>query len=295
MHKIWSSSFGSGSLSTERLTIEIADLPEALEGTRLVQLSDLHYDGLRLSDELLAEAIATTNQANPDLVVLTGDYITDSTAPIESLARSLQNLQSPLGTYAILGNHDHYRPGFQATVTQALTQVGIHVLWNQIAYPWGAEFPIVGLADAWSREFDPAPVFAKVPPTTPRLVLSHNPDTAELLQAWRVDLQLSGHTHGGQVVVPGLGAVAGWLDRGRVYLSSRFRHLPFGCRQQIVRHWEWSEGFHTIGNNQLYVNRGLGTYAPGRLFCPPEVTIITLVAKPGSKRKASSAAIATRL
>jgi uncharacterized protein len=62
-----------------------------------------------------------------------------------------------------------------------------------------------------------------------------------------------------------------------------------------VRHWEWSEGFHTIGNNQLYVNRGLGTYAPGRLFCPPEVTVITLVAKPGSKRKASSAAIATRL
>jgi uncharacterized protein len=285
MHKIW-----AGSLSTERLTIEITGLPAALEGTKIVQLSDLHYDGLRLSEDLLAEAIATTNQAKPDLVVLTGDYITDSTAPIAELARSLQNIQSPLG------NHDHYRPGFQSTVTQALTQVGIHVLWNQIAYPWGTEFPIVGLADFWSREFDPAPVFAKIPDSTPRLVLSHNPDTAALLKAWRVDLQLSGHTHGGQIVVPGLGAVAGWLDRGKVYLPARVRRrLPFMGSQRIVRHWEWSEGFHAIGNNQLYVNRGLGTYAPGRLFCPPEVTVMTLVAKAGTKQKTSSTVSLTRL
>jgi uncharacterized protein len=291
MHKIW-----SGSLSIERLTIEISGLPAPLEGTKLVQLSDLHYDGLRLSDELLAEAIAITNQAQPDLIVLTGDYITDSTAPMAALGRSLQQLQSKLGTYAILGNHDHYRPGFRATVTEALTQVGIHVLWNQIAYPWGSEFPIVGLADSWSRDFDPAPVFAKVPATVPRLVLSHNPDTAALLQKWRVDLQLSGHTHGGQIVVPGLGPAAGWLDRGKAYLpSSLRRRLPFIGSQRIVRHWEWSEGFHVLGNNQLYVNRGLGTYAPGRLFCPPEVTIITLIAKPLPQRKTSSAMSLTRL
>jgi uncharacterized protein len=291
MHNIW-----SGSLKIERLTIQIAGLPELLEGTKLVQLSDLHYDGLRLSDDLLAEAIAISNQVQPDLVVLTGDYITDATTPIRKLARSLQQLQSQLGTYAILGNHDHYRPGFQTTVTAALTQVGIQVLWNQIAYPWGSNFPIVGLADFWSREFDPAPVFAQIPASVPRLVLSHNPDTAALLQAWRVDLQLSGHTHGGQIVVPGLGPIAAWLERGKVYVpASLRRRIPFMGSQRIVRHWEWSEGFHAIGNNQLYVNRGLGTYAPGRLFCPPEVTIITLIAKPARQRKASSSLELTRL
>jgi predicted MPP superfamily phosphohydrolase len=292
MHKIL-----SGSLSVERLTIEIAGLPESLEGTRLVQLSDLHYDGLRLSQEMLTEAIATSNHAQPDIVVLTGDYITDSTTPMETLARSLQQLQSQLGVYAVLGNHDHYRPGFKATVTDALTQVGIHVLWNQIAYPWGSEFPVVGLADFWSREFDPVSVFSKIPASVPRLVLSHNPDTAAPLQAWRVDLQLSGHTHGGQIVVPGLGPVAGWLELGKTHLPS-FLHpwIPFSRNNsdRIVRHWEWSEGLHSVGTNLLYVNRGLGTYAPGRLFCPPEVTIITLIAKPVPQRKTSPAMSLTR-
>jgi uncharacterized protein len=284
MHKIL-----SGSLSTETLTLEIAGLPERLTGTKLVQLSDLHYDGLRLSQEMLDEAIAVSNHAKPDLVLLTGDYITDSTAPLEDLGRSLRTLQSQSGIYAVLGNHDHYRPGFQTQVTAALTQVGIQVLWNQIAYPLGADLPIVGLADFWSREFAPAPVFAQIPATVPRIVLSHNPDTATPLRSWRVDLQLSGHTHGGQIVVPGLGPVAGWLEYGRTHIPRPIRrYIPYlrGDCLRVVRHWEWSEGLHWVGSNRLYVNRGLGTYLPGRLFCPPEVTIITLVAKPVHKPKA---------
>lgn len=292
MHKILTSS-----LSVERLAIEIAGLPESLEGTKLVQLSDLHYDGLRLSEEMLAEAIAISNNAKPDLVVLTGDYITDSTAPMEVLARSLQQLQSQLGIYAVLGNHDHYRPGFKTTVIDALTQVGIHVLWNQIAYPWGTQFPLVGLADFWSREFDPASVFSKIPDSVPRLVLSHNPDTAMPLKSWRVDLQLSGHTHGGQIVIPGLGPVVSWIELSKTHVPSFFHPwIPFlrGNSNRVVRHWEWSEGLHSVGTNTLYVNRGLGTYAPGRLFCPPEVTIITLIAKPIPHCNASSATSLTR-
>ena len=292
MHKILTSS-----LSVERLAIEIAGLPESLEGTKLVQLSDLHYDGLRLSEEMLAEAIAISNNAKPDLVVLTGDYITDSTAPMEVLARSLQQLQSQLGIYAVLGNHDHYRPGFKTTVIDALTQVGIHVLWNQIAYPWGTQFPLVGLADFWSREFDPASVFSKIPDSVPRLVLSHNPDTAMPLKSWRVDLQLSGHTHGGQIVIPGLGPVVSWIELSKTHVPSFFHPwIPFlrSNSNRVVRHWEWSEGLHSVGTNTLYVNRGLGTYAPGRLFCPLEVTIITLIAKPIPHCNASSATSLTR-
>ncbi|MFN6461820.1 MAG: metallophosphoesterase [Nostoc sp. DedVER02] len=268
----------SGPLSTEKLTVNIAGLPVSLQGKKLVQLSDFHYDGLRLSEEMLEKAIAVTNEAKPDLILLTGDYVTDNPTPIHQLILRLKHLQSRSGIYAALGNHDiHYKQA-KVEVTDALTSIGIHVLWNEIAYPLGKELPLVGLADSWSREFNPVPVMNQLNPDTPCIVLSHNPDTAEILQAWRVDLQLSGHTHGGQIVIPGLGP-------GALIYSKIAKNIPLAVRRRVrfleanvsvVKHWEWAQGFHRIGKNQMYVNRGLGTYLPGRLFCRPEVTIITL-------------------
>lgn len=269
----------SGPLSVENVTVAIANLPPSLQGTKLVQLSDLHYDGLRLSDKMLNEAIEVTNQVEPDLVVLTGDYVTDNPTPIDTLVQRLKHLQSRCGVYAILGNHDLYYHRSQAKITEALTSVGIRVLWNEIAYPLGHQLPVVGLADFWSREFNPAPVMNQLNPTTPCLVLSHNPDSAEVLQQWRVDLQLSGHTHGGQVVIPGFGPLAIVMQLLRHSIPKPMRRwIPYmnECIR-VVKHWEWAQGLHQVGQNQLYVNRGLGTYPPGRLFCPPEVTVITLV------------------
>lgn len=277
MHKLL-----SGSLSIERLTVEISDLPQPLQDTTLVQLSDFHYDGLRLSEQLLAETIAASNEIQPDLVVLTGDYVTDDPAPIYALAQHLKHLQSRCGTYAVLGNHDIYFPNAKAEVTKALTQAGIQVLWNQIDYPLGEALPIVGLADFWSREFKPATVMDQLAPTLPRLVLSHNPDSAIQLKNWRVDLQLSGHTHGGQIVIPGFGAIPSLYQAVRRYVPAKVRPWVPYMREdcyRVVKHWEWAQGFHTIGSNQLYVNRGLGTYLPGRFFCPPEITVITLKAR----------------
>lgn len=266
-------------LSIERLTVKIADLSPRLSGIKLVQLSDFHYDGWRLSRKLLAEAIAVTNREKPDLILLTGDYVTDEPNPIYDLALYLQKLQSPLGIYACLGNHDNYWPLSRKLITESLKGIDIKVLWNEIAYPLGLELPIVGLADFWSREFNPEPVMKQLSPDTPRLVLSHNPDSAKVLQKWRVDLQLSGHTHGGQIVIPGVGPVPGLIrEWGQRLPPAIGRHIPYvkNC-SYVFKNWQWSQGFHQLGKNQLYVNRGLGSYAPGRLFCPPEVTIIELI------------------
>ncbi|WGV25776.1 metallophosphoesterase [Halotia branconii] len=270
----------TGGLSVDKLTVKIAGLAPSLQGTRLVQLSDFHYDGLRLSEKMLEDAIAATNEAEPDLIVLTGDYVTDDPTPIHQLVLRLKHLQSRCGIYAVLGNHDIHYGHSQAEVTEAFTRIGVQVLWNEIAYPLGQELPLVGLADYWSREFNPAPVMKQLNPAIPRIVLSHNPDTAKILAQWRVDLQLSGHTHGGHIVIPGIGPVVFHYKKMLKQLPKKMRRwVPFflGDCSKVVRYWEWAQGFHQVADNQLYVNRGLGTYRPGRLFCPPEVTVITLV------------------
>ncbi|MCE2702811.1 MAG: metallophosphoesterase [Nostocales cyanobacterium LE14-WE4] len=273
MHKLL-----TGALSTEKLTVKIPNLPLSLAGLKLVQMSDFHYDNGLLSEKMLTEAIAVSNAAKPDLVILTGDYVNTIAKPIHQLALRLKNLESRYGVYAILGNHDIYYPTSKSEITNALTNVGINVLWNQIAYPVGEKLPLVGLADFYAKEFNPEAIMNKLDSTTPRIVLSHHPDTAEILKKWRVDLQLSGHSHGGQIVIPGLGPAMIYYAKIVKKIPKKIRRkLPFLRKtHSILRHWQWSQGLHKVGNNQLYVNRGLGTYFPGRLFCPPEVTIIIL-------------------
>lgn len=277
MHKLL-----TGRLKLEKLTVPIANLPPSLHGTKIVQISDFHYDGLRLSETLLAEAIAKSNQIQPDIIFLTGDYVTNNPAPIHQLVLRLKHLESRFGIYAVLGNHDLYFSHSKTTIINALASINIHILWNQIVYPLGSELAIVGFADLRSHQFNPAEVMPQIDPKIPRIVLSHNPDTAEELQFWRVDLQLSGHTHGGQIIIPKIGSLPAIFAKIYPYIPKVFtQNLPYARKKcfKVFQHWEWTQGLHQVGTNLLYVNRGLGTYPPGRLFCPPEITVIHLVAQ----------------
>ncbi|MDJ0683057.1 MAG: metallophosphoesterase, partial [Xenococcaceae cyanobacterium MO_167.B52] len=177
-----------------------------------------------------------------------------------------------------LGNHDSVAKDSEKQIVEALAKVDVTVLLNEVVYPLGEELAIVGLPDFWSKEFQPGQIFPKIPDHIPRIVLSHNPDSAKVLQKYRVDLQLSGHTHGGQIVIPGYGAAPILLQKIRKSTPKFLRnYIPYlkEC-SSVVQYWQWSEGWHQVGKNQLYVNRGLGTYAPGRFCCPPELTVITL-------------------
>ncbi|MDB9527025.1 metallophosphoesterase [Oscillatoria sp. CS-180] len=270
----------TGPLTTERIAIAIKDLPLGLHDTTLVQLTDFHFDGRSLSKELLVAAIAQCNAIRPDLIVLTGDYITRNTRDIYLLTAYLRQLKSRQGIYAVLGNHDSANVSMRLTIQEALDKAGITPLWNEITYPFGNELPLVGLADLRSRDYCADRLLTRLPPQTPRIVLAHNPDTFAELQSQRADLVLSGHTHGGQVALPGIGTAPGLIMKLSPWLpqpiKSRIPFLNKDC-DRVFKHWEWAAGLHRLGTNQLYVNRGLGTYLPGRLFCPPELTVITLV------------------
>ncbi len=274
--------FLTGTLKIERLNVAIADLPTHLRGIKLVQLSDFHYENQGLSDKLLAAAIAAANDADPDLVFLTGDYVTHDPTSIDALVLQLKQLQSRWGIYGILGNHDIHLPQSKPEIIAAFQGINIPILWNEVVYPLGSGLAVVGMAEVQSGQFNTQAIFPGIDASIPRIVLSHNPDTAAYLQKLRVDLQLSGHTHGGQIVLPIIGPIPFYLKRIRKRIPEPLRQwIPYMSKERykIVDHWEWSQGLHQVGNNQLYVSRGLGSYFPGRLFCPPEVTIITLQGK----------------
>jgi predicted MPP superfamily phosphohydrolase len=245
-------------LDLERVNIPIQGLQPALEGVRIAVLSDIHlhpFTGI----ELVKEAVEVINDLNPDLMVLLGDYVLESANAIFELAPVLANLKSQYGVYAILGNHDLWTDA--ETVKSGFHQVGIPMLVNsgkEIAIN-GEKLYLAGLDDGWSGKPDLETALAACPVDVPVILLMHEPDFIDIFaQDARVTLQLSGHTHGGQVRPPGFGSII----------------LP-----QYGRNY--AHGLYQVKSAWLYVTRGLGVIGPPvRFNCRPEITEITLIDQP---------------
>lgn len=230
--------------------VAVPFLPEALRGLRVAQLSDLHRSELT-PDRLLHRAASLANAACPDLIVLTGDFVSRSPADIEPCARIVSGLRARLGVYGILGNHD-YVAGAKA-VERALAHAGVEMLINR-GVRLEHDLWLAGLDDSRRGRPDVARTFSGIGPQEPILALTHNPAVAERFSD-RACIALSGHTHGGQILLPILTARA--------------------VRRIGAEHYR--AGWYTVGKVQLYVNRGLGRVGlPLRLFCHPEVSVFTL-------------------
>jgi uncharacterized protein len=249
-----------------RLEIPLARLPRAFDGFTIVQLSDFHYEH-RFSATPIRKAVEIVNGLHPDLIVLTGDFVT---VPVvvegnvrrfaeaaEPCARILQDLKAPMGRFAILGNHD--AGSDPVRVTRALREHGLPVLMNRsVPLQRGKDrIWLAGIDDVLEGRPDIALALQNIPPAETTILLAHEPDFADEVSVTPVDLQLSGHSHGGQVWIPGIGAP--WLP-------------PLGRR--------YPRGLYKVRNLTLYTNFGLGTIRmPVRINCPPEITLITLRAK----------------
>ena len=239
--------------TAERVTFDVPGLDPAHHGLRVAQLSDLHV-GPRTPDALIRAAIAEANAFEPDLVVLTGDYLSHSRRELDAMHALLGGLAAP--TIAVLGNHDVWVDPKGATA--ALRRHGYEVLenaWTTVRLR-GAPFTIVGVGDHRTRRDDVRRAVKGLTGPTP-LVLAHGPRTAQKLERLdRPSLCLSGHTHGGQINIP-------------IFTPLLLAAL---VREPFLR------GRYALeGGVQLYVNRGIGMSGIRvRVNSPPEVTLATL-------------------
>jgi predicted MPP superfamily phosphohydrolase len=250
-------------LELNRIAVPINGLSGSFHGVRLAQLTDFHC-GKHIPGGYLENALSRTMEERPDLITLTGDFVHKGYRYVDAAAKLFRHLKAPLGVFAVLGNHDfsvrnalgirRYR-GLCQAIADALGAHGVTVLRNQSVRleRSGAGLIVAGIDDLWSREADPQAALANQPPEVPRIVLAHNPQSVELLNHYRADLVLSGHTHGGQVDWPGL---------GRVLLRKKAKRFAAGLYLHNGRH--------------LYVNKGVGFGWRFRFGVRPEIAIFTL-------------------
>lgn len=239
-------------LSIEHQRIRLNRLPKAFDGFRVVQLSDIHH-GPFSDREQIERAIETANRLQPDIIALTGDYISKERHYAAPCAEMLGKLEARYGVYAVMGNHDHWVDA--ALLTDLFRAEGITVLINEGMHfeKDGAAFWLAGVDDYMVGLEDLSLALAGARDDEMKLLLAHNPIILRRAAQASVDLVLSGHTHGGQVAI-----------RSERTASGR-------PRRRVMK------GLVRQGNTQIYVNRGLGTVVlPIRYGCPPEISLLEL-------------------
>ncbi len=255
---IYTNKVEPGWVEITQVSLTLPHLASEFDGYRIAQISDIHMDIWTPRDRL-AQAVEMVNRQLPDLVVVTGDFVTYLAGYFAAdLVAALGALAPRRAALAVLGNHDHWTDA--TSVRQVIAQSGIVELSNAVYTLRRGEamLHIAGVDDVWERQDRLDLVLAQLPADGAVILLAHEPDFADVsATTGRFDLQLSGHSHGGQVIIP---------FRGPVVLPLHARKYPVGRYQ--------------VGGMVQYTNRGLGMISPHvRFNCRPEITMFTLRAK----------------
>lgn len=244
-------------LQISRVTVSMPRLGPLFDGYRIAQFSDIHIDNW-MTFRRLEDDVEAINIQQPDLIVITGDFITNRVRySVDDLYNALSKLSAPDGVMAVPGNHDYWQPGEIDKLRQMMRDCGIIDLSNDVHMIQRGEdtLHIAGVDNVIARKSRLDLVLEKLPPTGAAILLAHEPDFADISTAThRFDLQLSGHTHGGQIRLPIIGSLAAPLH-GHCYSAGRY----------------------DIDGMTLYVSRGVGMVSlPVRFNCRPEIPLITL-------------------
>lgn len=252
---------GSYTVFIERYLIQenhyrifIKNLPREFSGFRILQLTDLHY-GLLVPKMVIEYVVQRANSIKKDITVCTGDYITErnSTNRINTVWPMLEKLKAPMGVYSILGNHDHWAD-FERSLYW-LDKTGQN-LRNKVVpiEKKGKTIWLGGCGDLWEDEIKIDDIFSSSKPEEIKLLLAHNPDTADTGFNTKIDLVISGHTHGGQVYLPFIGAPL----------------LP-------VKNRKYTSGLIETEKTSIFISRGIGwAILPLRFNCAPEIAVLHL-------------------
>jgi predicted MPP superfamily phosphohydrolase len=286
-HRRGEDHFQPGDFKVEKLTIEMRNLDAAFEGYRIVHLTDLHV-GQWLSVERLAGVVDLVNQQEPDLILMTGDYVSYEIENIsEDMVSSLRAMRAGDGKIAVLGNHDHWVGTDQ--IIHLLYEGGFTVLSNRVfvVHKELSFLQIAGVDSVMLQKDDLDAVLELLSPDAPAILLVHEPNFADVsARSGRFDLQLSGHSHGGQIVLPIIGSLLRgphfWKYPIGLYRFSRpdttLSHTASEKRSANMRPVT-AQALGDPGEMLLYTNRGLGTNTLRfRHNCPPEILLITLKA-----------------
>ncbi len=243
-------------VEVSRVAVKIANLPGEFAGLTIAHLSDIHhgpYTGL----DYINRCIEIANGLEPHLIALTGDFTYRGRRYIEPCAELFRGLKARIGVYAVLGNHDYYAGAAQ--VSRALRNAGCNLLidaHDRIEHR-GSRLCLFGVDDLYYGHTNLNRLMRDAPKEAPKLVLAHNPDFIEefAVAGKHIDFMMAGHTHGGQIRLPLLGAP---------HISS-----SYGQRYAV--------GLNRNGSMQVYTTRGIGAILlPSRFDCPPEIALYTL-------------------